>query len=71
MDNPLKRWRRESRLSLVKVAKVVGVSRQTIYLWERGENLPSKGNFRKLARCLNVPVAKLVSDWFRFLETDG
>lgn len=39
----LKSLRQQKGLSIMEVAKKVGVQRQTVYQWERGETLPTLG----------------------------
>lgn len=39
----LKSLRQQKGLSIMEVAEKVGVHRQTVYQWERGETLPTLG----------------------------
>lgn len=40
----LRSLRQQKGLSIMDVAEKVGVQRQTVYQWERGETLPTLGN---------------------------
>jgi transcriptional regulator with XRE-family HTH domain len=47
----LRSLRQQKGLSIMEVAKKVGVQRQTVYQWERGETLPT---LRKLVSLESV-----------------
>ena len=46
----LGRWRRKHKLSPEDVASVAGVSRQTVYNWEKGKTQPRADTLFKLDR---------------------
>lgn len=48
----LKEMRDEAILTQEELAQVVGVSKMTIYSWERGETSPRPAHIRKLAEVL-------------------
>ena len=49
----------EHKLSHSRLAKNLGVSRSTLWAWERGERIPREKNIRKLAYLLNIPVSEI------------
>ena len=51
----LRNWREKNELSMMQLAVKVGVSLQTVYRWERGDNLPSKLAAEKF-RTLGIPA---------------
>ncbi len=54
-----KRWRQKSKLPLKQVARDLGVSVNTISLWELGKRFPSKRHFEMLAEYTGQPPCKL------------
>jgi Zn-dependent peptidase ImmA (M78 family)/DNA-binding XRE family transcriptional regulator len=48
--------REQRNLSQSDLASTVGVTRQTIAVWEKGERLPSIGQLSSIAHALNVPL---------------
>ena len=50
----LEKLRRSANMSQETLAKNVGVSRQTIYLWESGNASPSDVNFEKICEIFGV-----------------
>lgn len=48
--------REQQGLSQTELGEKVGVTRQTIAVWERGERLPSFGQISRIADALHVPV---------------
>jgi DNA-binding XRE family transcriptional regulator len=55
----LKTLREESKHSQESLAAALGVSRQMIYLYERGEKNPTFEKAVTMARLLNVPLKVL------------
>ena len=53
-------YRKRQKISQGKLARMVGVSRQTISNWERGDMHPDVLYFVKLAEALNITVNDLV-----------
>lgn len=58
--NKLFKIRKEKRLSQAKLASEVGVSRQTIYLWESNQSLPDVEKVSKICKVLEVDLSELV-----------
>lgn len=54
--------RKEKGISQEKLAEIIGVSRQTIYMWETGQSLPDTKNFFELCNALNISPKYLSSD---------
>lgn len=48
--------REQQKLTQSELGDKVGVTRQTIAVWERGERLPSVAQFHLIARALAVPI---------------
>jgi Zn-dependent peptidase ImmA (M78 family)/DNA-binding XRE family transcriptional regulator len=48
--------REQRHLSQSDLGELVGVTRQTIAVWEKGERLPSVGQLANVAQALNVPL---------------
>ncbi|MCM3660318.1 helix-turn-helix transcriptional regulator [Georgenia satyanarayanai] len=61
-DNPVRRRRREHRLTQAELARAVGVSRQTVIAVERGDYAPSVHLALRLARALGVTVEELFAE---------
>ena len=60
MLNRLKEIRQEKNLSQTDIAKALGVTRQAISLYEKGEREPKLETWQKLADFFNVPVDYLL-----------
>lgn len=58
--NNLKAYRKESGLTQEQLAETLGVSRQAVANWERGETLPDIANVIKLSDIYGVTVDRLV-----------
>ncbi len=61
-DNPVRRRRREQRLTQAELATAVGVSRQTVIAVERGDYAPSVHLALRIARALGVTVEELFGE---------
>ena len=59
IENQLGLLRQKRRLSAIELAKMVGVSRQTIYAIEAGTYIPNTTIALKLARALDASVDEL------------
>lgn len=59
MPNRIRELREGRGLSQVDLAKLLGVSRDTVGLWERGKARPWARHRRDLARRLGVEEAQL------------
>lgn len=60
MQNRLKELRHEKNLSQTDIAKALGVTRQAISLYEKGDREPKLETWQKLADFFNVPVDYLL-----------
>lgn len=58
--NKLFNLRKEKGLSQDKLAKKIGVSRQTIYLWESNQRLPDVEKTSKICEVLNINLSEIV-----------
>lgn len=61
-DNPVRRCRRELRITQAELAKTVGVSRQTIVAVEQGDYAPSVFLALSLGRALGATVEELFGE---------
>ncbi len=52
--------REKAGLSVLNLARTVGVGFATIYAWERGDRRPQLPALRKVAAVLNVPLDSLI-----------
>ena len=59
MQNRLKEIRQEKNLSQTDIAKALGVTRQAISLYEKGDREPKLETWQKLADYFNVSVPYL------------
>lgn len=62
LEDKLVQLRNKRKLSQLKVAEELGVSRQAISRWEVGAALPSTENLKKLAVLYGVPADLLLND---------
>ncbi|QBL97935.1 helix-turn-helix protein [Exiguobacterium phage vB_EauM-23] len=58
----LKEKRVVDALTQEELAKMIGVSRQHLALWESGRQLPSPTNRRKIAEYIGKPVHEAFAD---------
>ena len=58
-DN-IKKYRKENNISQEELAEKIGVSRQSISLWENGRANPGLDTITELASILGVPVGALI-----------
>jgi len=54
--------RRENNLNQEDLARKIGVTRQAISKWERGDGMPDFYNISQLAKALNVSIDELVGE---------
>ncbi len=59
MGENIRQARMQARLSQEKLAELVGVSRQAVTKWEKGQSEPSCENLLRLAEVLGVQVSDL------------
>jgi PAS domain S-box-containing protein len=57
--NKVKEIRTRKKLSIISVAKDIGVSRGTLWYWELGIRIPREKNIRKLASALRISVGEI------------
>ncbi len=62
IGNRIYNLRNEKRLTQEELARQVGVSRQALSKWERGEGLPDLYNTQALAKALDVSVDDLIGN---------
>lgn len=60
MQNRLKELRHEKNLSQTDIAKALGVTRQAISLYEKGDREPKLETWQKLANFFEVPTEYLI-----------
>ena len=58
----LKTARIDNRMTQDFVAETIGVSRQTIYKWEKGLSEPNMSNLIELAKLYNINIEELLSN---------
>lgn len=58
----LLKLRKKNKMSQTDVAKITGVSRQTISNWEVGISVPDAYQLAKLAKAFNITVEDLIKD---------
>jgi transcriptional regulator with XRE-family HTH domain len=58
----IKELRRSKNLSQEALGNALGVSKQQIYLYEKGDNVPPLDKLRKLSEVLGVSISELSSD---------
>lgn len=62
LEEKLVYLRKEKRLSQMKLAEMMNVSRQAISRWEGGTAVPSTDNLKYLGRLYDVPLEYLLND---------
>lgn len=60
----IKNLRAEKKLSLEKVAKKLGISRQAVNLWEHGRTLPRISKITQLAKIYDSNAQLLIESLF-------
>ncbi|MBR2289580.1 MAG: helix-turn-helix transcriptional regulator [Clostridia bacterium] len=58
--NKLFEIRREKKISQGKLALIVGVTRQTVHLWETNQSLPDVEKVSKICKALDIKLSDLV-----------
>lgn len=58
----IKYWRKEYKLSQIKLARLIGSTQQTISRWESNQNLPSIVDCVKLAKALQLSLDEMFAD---------
>lgn len=62
-SSKLSELRKKNGLSQEKFAELIGVSRQTIYLWESSQSVPDTENIAKICKVLNINTEDIVDGW--------
>lgn len=62
LEEKLVYLRKEKRLSQMKLAEMMNVSRQAVSRWETGVAVPSIDNLKYLGRIYDVPLEYLLHD---------
>ena len=60
MNNPLKTWRDERKLSQDEAGRLVGVDAMTFSRWERGVHLPRKNLWPAIEQVTGIAPSELV-----------
>lgn len=60
LGNNLKKYRKETHLTQVELAKKIGAAQNDIHRWEADKVIPSIENLKKLSIALNVSVDNLL-----------
>ena len=68
LSDNIKNYRKENNLSQDELAEKLGVSRQSISLWETGQTQPTLENIMALAKIFNVSSDVLLDN---IVGTDG
>ncbi len=58
----IKYWRREYKLSQIKLAEMIGSTQQTISRWESNQNQPSIIDCIKIAKALQLSLDEMFAD---------
>lgn len=58
----IKKLREEKGMTQIEFANRIGVSRQTVYRWERGDNIPDMTLLKSVAGVFNVSADYLLSE---------
>lgn len=62
LSGNLLKFRQKANLSAPKLAKRIGVTKQAIYQYEKGESVPGQEVLAKLAQVLGVSISDLYND---------
>lgn len=61
MSNILETERKDKGITIVAMARRMGVSRQTIYNWEHGASIPDAEQVNLLSDILGIPSKKILA----------
>lgn len=61
MVNYIKIYRKKLNLTQAVLAQAIGVARQTIAAWEKGDREPSLSQLSSISRFMNVPLTELIN----------
>lgn len=62
LSDQIRKYRKEKGLSQDELAEKLGVSRQSISLWENGQTQPTIENILALARIFNVSTDAILGN---------
>ncbi|MDO9629798.1 MAG: helix-turn-helix transcriptional regulator [Acholeplasmataceae bacterium] len=62
LGNKIMDLRKSKRLSQEDLANKIGVTRQSISLWETNQSMPSTEKLLELAKCFDISIDNLISD---------
>lgn len=69
LGEKIKIWRENKNLSQEQLAALIGVSRQSVYMWERGASEPSLTLFLKMCEVFETDPNKFLgADIFIFKD---
>lgn len=57
--NIIQKWRKENRLSVKGMAKILDVSDKSLEAWEKGEAIPNRYSTARLAALMGVDATEL------------
>lgn len=66
LSNKIVRLRRRYGLSQDELANRIGVSRQAVFKWESGSNMPDMDKIKKIVKLFNVSFDFLLDDNIEF-----
>ena len=66
LSNKIVRLRRRYGLSQEELANRIGVSRQAVFKWESGSNMPDMDKIKKIVKLFNVSFDFLLDDNIEF-----
>lgn len=55
-------WREHAKMSQADIGRRLGLTRQSVGAWERGESPPTQENLEALARLLGVTMSQFYGD---------
>lgn len=65
--NPLRRWRKRNKFSLMDAAGILDVGFTTVQLWESGAREPGDDNMAKIAVQMQTTPESARRSWRRWL----
>ena len=63
LSDNIRNYRKENNLSQDELAEKLGVSRQSISLWENGQTQPTIDNIIALAKIFNITADELLESY--------
>ena len=74
MKNPLYHWRirrKEAKIPVSRISGALKVTRQAVYMWERGQVRPRRSQWKGLAKLLDIRPPILIRRWAKWHESLG